>query len=118
MEDMRYDEKMQEMMEIIGEYEERCDSKVIYDSGDNTWKIFSDRGELIFYSSLLEDVIEEIQNTMHEWDREKMHDLALQIAMEESRHNAEMEKLMNEMDNLNIEASEKYEMMELAKMSL
>lgn len=105
-----------EIMEIIGEYEDRSEAMVNYDMTAGKW-IISTYEENIEFDSV-EELIWSIKYTIFEWDRERMFSLALQIAQEEQRHNTEMEKLMEEMEILDLDKSEKYEILESARMAL
>lgn len=108
-------------MELIGEYEDRCDGMVYFNDIDNTWIIATPQEDYIgggINEESLENLIATIEETMHEWEVMDCYAVAAEIAMAEKNYNDLMEKLTEKMENINLDKSEKYEIQELAKMAL
>lgn len=108
-------------MELIGEYEDRCDGMVYFDDSDNTWIISTPQENYIgggINAESLENLIATIEDTMHEWEVVDAMAIAAEIAMAEKNYNDLMEKLTEKMEKINLDKSEKYEIQELARMAL
>ena len=108
-------------MELIGEYEDRCDGMVYFDDSDSTWIIATPQEDYIgggINEESLENLIATIEDTMHEWEVVDAMAIAAEIAMAEKNYNDLMEKLTEKMEKINLDKSEKYEIQELARMAL
>ena len=108
-------------MELIGEYEDRCDGMVYFDDSDNTWIISTPQENYIGgekNEESLENLIATIEDTMHEWEVVDAMAIAAEIAIAEKNYNDLMEKLTEKMEEINLDKSEKYEIQEMARMAL
>jgi hypothetical protein len=118
---IRWYERLSELspsqQDIIDQYEEEATTAMVYyDTESGKWMIETECDDEYFESP--EEMIDGIKYCFEQWEVEEAREIARQIAEEESRHNAVMEDLMTQLDNLNVDHAERYDILERARMAL